>query len=258
MTAPRRWLVVNADDFGRTLGVNDGILEAHQRGIVSSATLMVGFAAAADAARRSAAHPRLGIGLHVTLTGAGPTLPASRVPSLVGRDGRFPAKPEAIESPSSADLRAEIGNQLEIFRNLIGRLPTHLDSHHHSHRHPAVLEAIIEVAREHGLPVRASSAAIARRLREAGIPTTGVFVERFFGDEAGLDVLLEILDGLPEGSSELMCHPARVDDELRAGSSYTEPRARELDVLCAPQARERIERLGIRLATFDEACAAAS
>jgi predicted glycoside hydrolase/deacetylase ChbG (UPF0249 family) len=256
MTAPRRWLVVNADDLGRTLGVNDGILEAHARGIVSSATLMVGFAAAADAARRTAAHPRLGIGLHVTLTGAAPTLPASQVASLVDRRGRFPAKPEGIASPSPTELLAEIRHQLDMFRGLVGRLPTHLDSHHHSHRHPAVLDALIEVAREHRLPVRASSSAVARRLRDTGVPTTGVFVERFFGDQAELDVLLEILDGLPEGSAELMCHPARVDDELRAGSSYAEPRARELTTLCAPEARERLERRGIRLATFSEACAA--
>ncbi len=254
MTPPAPWLVVNADDLGRTAGINDGIFEAHERGIVSSATLMVGFAAAAEAARALTEHPRLGVGLHVTLTGAAPTLPAGRVPSLVGEDGRFPAKPEGIGAPSPAELLAEIRNQLAIFRDLVGRGPTHLDSHHHSHRHPAVLEAVIEVAQEHRLPVRSSSPAVARRLAQAGLRTTGAFVERFFGGEARLDVLLEILDAVGPGSTELMCHPARVDDELRAGSSYAEPRRRELEVLTSPAALARLAERGIRLGRFDEAC----
>lgn len=256
MTSSERLLIVNADDLGRTAGINDGIFEAHRRGIVSSATLMVGFEAAGTAARQLASHPRLGVGLHVTLTGAAPTLPARRVPSLVEADGRFPAKPEGLRAPARSELLAEIGNQLALFHDLVGRAPTHLDSHHHSHRHPAVLEALIEVARSERLPVRASSPAVARRLAETGIATTDAFVERFFGAEARLDVLLEILDGLGPGATELMCHPARVDDELRAGSSYAEPRRRELEVLTASAARERLARHGIRLARFDEACGA--
>jgi predicted glycoside hydrolase/deacetylase ChbG (UPF0249 family) len=255
MTEGVRWLVDNADDLGRTAGINDGIFEAHRRGIVSSATLMVGFAAAAPAARALADHPELGVGLHVTLTGATPTLPASRVPCLVDGQGRFPAKPEGLLDPAPAELSAEIRNQLQIFVDLVGRPPTHLDSHHHSHRQPRVLDAVIELAREQRLPVRSSSPAVAARLAAAGIPSTGTFVERFFGDGARLDVLLDILDGLGAGSTELMCHPARVDDELRAGSSYAEPRARELSVLTSPSVRERLRERGIRLARFDQACA---
>jgi predicted glycoside hydrolase/deacetylase ChbG (UPF0249 family) len=216
---------------------------------------MVGFAAAAEAAAALADHPRLGVGLHVTLTGAAPTVPAGRVPSLVGPDGRFPAKPEGLRAPEPEHLRAEIYNQLDMFRDLVHRDPTHLDSHHHSHRHPVVLAAMIEVARTHGLPVRASSPAVAKALRDAGVATTDVFVERFFGDDARLDVLLSILDDLAAGSTELMCHPARVDDELRSGSSYAEPRARELEVLTDPGVKSRMAERGIRLVRFDEACA---
>jgi predicted glycoside hydrolase/deacetylase ChbG (UPF0249 family) len=255
MSGEPRSLVVNADDLGRTAGINDGIFEAHRRGIVSSATLMVGFAAAAAASRALLDHPALGVGLHVTLTGAAPTLAPGRVPSLVDARGRFPARPEGIVDPDPAELSAEIRNQLDLFRDLVGRPPTHLDSHHHSHRHPRVLEALIAVAREHRLPVRASSPAVARRLAEAGVPTTAAFVERFFGDQARLDVLLDILAGLGPGSTELMCHPARVDDELRSGSSYAEPRARELAVLTSRAARDAVRRDGLRLARFDEACA---
>lgn len=252
MSAGERWLIVNADDLGRTTGINQGIFEAHRRGIVSSATLMVGFPAAAEAASELRSHPALGVGLHVTLTGARPTLAPESVATLVDRSGRFPPRPEGILDPDPGELRREIRNQLAIFHDLVGRAPTHLDSHHHSHRRPAVLEALVEIARERRLPVRSSSPAVAARLAEARIASTDAFVERFFDADARLEVLLAILDQLGAGSTELMCHPARVDDELRGASSYAEPRQRELAVLTAPEALARLARLGIRLTRFDE------
>lgn len=254
MTDATRWLIVNADDLGRTAGINAGIFEAHDRGVVSSATLMVGFAAAEEAARGLAERPALGTGLHVTLTGAAPTLPAERVRSLVDEHGRLPPKPEGIGFPRHDELVAEIGNQLELFRELTGRLPTHLDSHHHSHRHPSVREALLEVAREHRLPVRSSSPEIRTRARDEGLATTDRFVERFFDAEATLEVLLEILDSVDDGTTELMCHPGRSDDELRAGSSYNDVREREIAVLCDPAVREKITARGLRLGRFDQAC----
>jgi predicted glycoside hydrolase/deacetylase ChbG (UPF0249 family) len=250
-----RILVVNADDLGRTRGINAGVFEAHRRGLVTSATLMVGFAAAEDAARELADHPGLGVGLHVTLTGAVPTLPASRVPSLVGADGRFAPRPEGMGELDPSDVRAEIVHQLQRFERLVGRAPTHLDSHHHSHRHPVVRDVLIEVASERALPVRSSSADVQRALRAARIATTDHFVERFYGEETTLDVLFEILRGVAPGTTELMCHPGRVDDELRAGSSYAVERERELAVLCHPAARALAAELGLRLARFGEACA---
>ena len=250
-----RWLVVNADDLGRSPGVNAGIFEAHRNGLVTSATLMVGFAAAGEAARALADHPDLGVGLHVTLTGAAPTLPVTRVPSLVGADGRFPARPDGIDDPDPRELRAEIEHQLARFEQLTGRMPTHLDAHHHSHRHPVVREVLIDIARTHDLPVRSSSEEIRRRLRQSGVPTTDHFVERFYGDATTLDVLLDILRTVAPGSTELMCHPGRVDAELRSGSSYADERERELAVLCDPAARLLAAELGLRLASFGEACA---
>jgi predicted glycoside hydrolase/deacetylase ChbG (UPF0249 family) len=248
-------LVVNADDLGRSPGVNAGIFEAHRSGLVTSATLMVGFAAAEAAARALDDHPELGVGLHVTLTGAAPTLPVMRVRSLVGADGRFPSRPDGIDDPDPLELRAEIEHQLARFEQLTRRQPTHLDSHHHSHRHPVVREALIEVARVRGLPVRSSSEEIRRRLRQSGLPTTDYFVERFYGDATTLEVLLDVLRAVGPGSTELMCHPGRVDDELRSGSSYAYERERELAVLCHPAARSLAAELGLRLVRFGEACA---
>jgi predicted glycoside hydrolase/deacetylase ChbG (UPF0249 family) len=212
---------------------------------------MVGSPAAASAAAESSAHPRLGIGLHVTLTGGGePTLPLERVPSLVDGAGRLPARPEGLARADPAEVLAEVRAQLERFRALTGRLPTHLDSHHHAHRLPPVLAALVEVAREHRLPVRRASGAVAERLGSAGVSTTDAFVERFFGAEARLEVLLEILGALAPGVTELMCHPARVDEALRRGSSYVEERERELAALTDPAARRAVAVAGIRLAHF--------
>lgn len=248
-----RLVIVNADDLGRTPGVNAGVFAAHEEGIVSSATLMVASPAAEAAAAALPDHPGLGVGLHLTLTGSVPTLPPRRVPSLVDGGGRLPRWPEGLAGAEPDEVRAEIESQLERFRRLTGRLPTHLDSHHHAHRRPAVLEAVVEVAREHRLPVRNASPAVGRRLREAGVATTERFAERFLGDGATLGTLVEILReaaaGGP-GATEVMCHPARPDDALRAESTYAAERERELEVLTDPAARDALAAAGLRLGHF--------
>lgn len=247
-----RALIVNADDLGRTAGINAGIFEAHQKGLVTSATLMVGYPSAAGAARALAEHPRLGVGLHVALTGGRPILPPSRVPSLVDAQGELPAKPEGLTDPAPGEVLAEVEAQLARFRELTGRDPTHLDSHHHSHRHKVVGDALIAVAQREGLAVRNASPELARRLRWRGVPTTEFFEESFFGAATGVEDLLGVLDGLPAGVTELMCHPAQVDPELEAGSSYAAPRERELASLMHPDVLSRVEELGIRLLHFGE------
>ena len=211
---------------------------------------MVNHAAAAEAARLLEHTPGLGVGLHVALSGGRPTLPPDRVPSLVDSQGRLPAQPDRLAEAEPKEIRAEARAQLEIFRELVGRMPTHLDSHHHAHRLPGVLDAVIELAREHALPVRKASPEVGERLAHTAVPTTDHFVEDFFGEQATLEVLLGILRSLPEGTTELMCHPAVVDAELRAGSSYVEPRARELAVLTDPEARRACDAAGIALIHF--------
>ncbi len=247
-------LIVNADDLGRTTGINSGIFEAHSNGLVTSATLMVAFPAAEEAAARLGEFPGLGVGLHVALTGSPSILPAERLPSLTGATGRFPAKPEGLVRPAPEEVLMEARAQLDRFRELTGRLPTHLDSHHHSHRHPVVCDALMVLAREHDLPIRNASPEVGVRLRRDGVATTDFFVERFFGEEARLDVLIEILEGIQPGVTEIMCHPAHVDDELLSTSSYAADRERELEVLTSPQALGAVQDFGLRPVHFGTAC----
>ena len=250
-----RLLIVNADDLGRTPGINEGVFAAHTSGILTSATLMVNFPASRDAASKLADHPALGVGLHVALTGGRPTLEPDRVPSLVDAAGNLPRKPEDLRTPDPNEILAEVRAQLGLFRELVGKMPSHLDSHHHSHRRPEVCDALIATARENGLPVRNAGGGVGDRLRAAGIATTDFFVERFFGEQARVEILIEILKSIgksPPGSTELMCHPARVDEELRLGSSYAEPREQELAALIHPDARDALEQANIRLIHFGD------
>jgi hypothetical protein len=249
VTSAKR-LIVNADDLGRTPGVNRGILEAHRRGIVTSATMLVTAEAAAEVPALARETPELGIGLHLAFTGGSPASAPALVPSLVDAGGRLPAGTEGLASAQPGELLAEARAQLRRFRDLMGRDPTHFDSHHHAHRLPAVLEVVVALAWETGLPVRSASEEMRASLRREGITTVDHFVEEFYGDGATTEVLVRLLARLPVGTSELMCHPAVVDDALRAGSRYAEPRAQELAALTHMEARQVVQAAGIRLVHY--------
>jgi predicted glycoside hydrolase/deacetylase ChbG (UPF0249 family) len=245
-------LIVNADDLGRTRGINGGIRAAHERGLVTSATLMVAYPAAQDVAAMAGACPGLGIGLHVALTGGPPVSSPGQIPSLVDAQGRLPAKPEGLQGARGVEVLREARAQLARFVALLGRQPTHFDSHHHSHRLPVVRDALVALAREAGRPVRLASPDMGELLARAGVATTDRFEEGFFGDTANVEALLAILEALPEGTTELMCHPAEVDAELRGSSGYAEPRSAELQALTDPRVREACRGLGIQLIHFGQ------
>jgi predicted glycoside hydrolase/deacetylase ChbG (UPF0249 family) len=246
-----RRLIVNADDYGRSDGVTDGILAAQRAGIVTSATLMVAYPAAERAARLARRQPALGLGLHLALTGGPSVLPAEALPSLAAGDGHLPARPEGLVAARSEEVQAEARAQLERFRSLVGRDPTHFDSHHHAHRLPLVFEALVALALETGRPVRSASPGMGLELRRRGIPTPDAFVDRFYGEAASAGMLEGIIAGLAPGTTELMCHPAYVDPTLRSSSSYTADRERELGLLTAPGLRARIDAAGVQLVTFE-------
>ena len=244
-------LIINADDFGRTPGINRGVVEAHERGVVTSATMMVNYAPAAEAAELARRNPRLAVGLHVALTGGPPALPPQQIPSLVDGQGRLPPKPENLGDVKPEEVLAEVRAQLRRFRELMGRDPTHMDSHHHSHRESgAVLDALCTLAWETGMAVRNNAPEVCDRLKREGIRTNDHFVEEFFDKGVTREALVRILGELKPGTTELMCHPAVVDQELRDTSSYAEPRTKELEVLTDPDIRQVVQASGIQLTTF--------
>jgi predicted glycoside hydrolase/deacetylase ChbG (UPF0249 family) len=246
MAALKR-LIVNADDLGRTPGVNRGILQAHRAGIVSSASLMVTQPAAAEVAALARESLQLGVGLHVALTGGLPCLAPAQIPSLVDAAGRLPAKPDGLGGADTQHVLAEARAQIRRFRELIGAFPTHLDSHHHAHALPAVLEAFVTLSWETGLPLRSVSPEMRARFRRERVPTPDHFIDAFYGPEATLENLIRLLSRLEPGVTELMCHPAIVDDALKSGSSYAEPRGRELSILTHGEVRQALQAAGIRL-----------
>lgn len=245
-------LIVNADDLGRTHGINTGVFEAHRVGIVTSATAMVNYEGIHEAARLSRENPGLGIGLHIALTGGRTALPAAAVPSLVDASGAQPKKPEGLAGATGSEIAAEIEAQFSKFVTLFGRRPTHLDSHHHSHRRPEVFEAVCAVARREGLPVRNAGGDMGALLQSLGLKSNDAFEESFFDQGVSVAHLVFIIERLVDGTTELMCHPAHDDAELAASSSYAAVRVKELQALCDPRVRTAIDRAGVRLVTFSD------
>lgn len=227
----RRSLIVNADDFGLSEGVNLGIIEAHERGVVTSASLMVLQAAAAPAAAFSREHPRLSLGLHLDL-GEWAWDGEAWVPVY----GVVP-----LDDPAA--VAGELERQLGAFRRLVGGDPTHLDSHQHVHLDEPVRSAAIELARGLGVPLRHLSAGIQYNGRFYGQTSRGLPLPEAITIEA----LVAILTGLPPGLTELGCHPGRGTE---AESPYGPERSAEVDVLSHPEVRIRLGAEGIELRSF--------
>ena len=226
---PRRLLIVNADDFGLTHGVNRGIVEAHEHGIVTSASLMVNGTAADDAAGYARGRAELSVGLHVELSG-----------SRASRLRRKNARPAEIPPDRAA---AELDAQLDRIRNLVGRDPTHLDSHHHQHRAEALRPVFEDVASELGVPLRHLDPRIRFRGDFYGQTGTGAPEPEAITPEA----LVRLLEDVPDGITELGCHPGYADG-LR--SWYRDERLQEVRSLCDPRVQAAIERLELRLVSF--------
>ena len=277
-----RYLIVNADDFGRSPGVNRGIIKAYREGIVSSTSVMTNQPYFEEAASLLRDHPSLGAGVHLVFTAWKPVLPPEKIPSLVDEKGFFLPQEALLAQPGRVDrreLRAEFLAQIERFCQIVGREPDHLDCHHFAHLHPHFFSVYLDVAEETGLPIRwpfpapeeverllattplkGLSSEQARKLMETDyqllgsrpIPKPDRFIGSFFGEDAlGLEHLLGILESIGEGVTELLTHPGFVDEELLASSGYARPREKELELLCHPQVKERVKERGIELVTFN-------
>ena len=225
-----RQAIVNADDFGRSHGVNQGVAIAHQRGVVTSASLMVRWSAAEEAAELALSMPQLSIGLHVDLS------------EWVYRDGRW-HEVYAVVGDDPDAIMGESRKQLDLFRRLLGREPTHLDSHQHVHRGEPARSVLIEIAAELGVPLRDCTRGVRHRGDYYGQSAKGE------SQPAALTVaaLTAILRSLAPGTTELGCHPAmHIDFE----TSYGAERLVELEVLCSAAVRNAFAAEGIRLVSF--------
>jgi predicted glycoside hydrolase/deacetylase ChbG (UPF0249 family) len=251
-------LIVNADDYGRTAGINEGTLEAYVKGIVISATVMILEAAAEEGLHLArAVAPDLALGLHFAVTGGGRSAsPPGSLPQLAPA-GRFVRSVEELpEWIPEQEVRKELEAQIALFEKRAGKPPTHLDSHHHSALHISVAPVFASVAKERGLPVRASNGRALAQLREKGLRVPDFFIESFFGSGATSENLRFILAHLREGVTELMCHPGYPDDALVRNSSYAREREKEIAALCDPAIREALAAEDITLITFRALAAA--
>jgi predicted glycoside hydrolase/deacetylase ChbG (UPF0249 family) len=226
-----RCLVVNADDFGLSSGTNRGIATAHEHGIVTSASLMVGGAAAAEAAEYARLHPALSVGLHFDLG------------EWAFRRGEWIPVSPIVPADDPAAVEAALSRQLRMFRELMKREPTHIDSHQHVHLEQPARRLVAQRALELGIPLRVVSRGIH-------------FVGDFYGQTADGTALPDALT--PERLvatltatnvrlTELSCHPGDGED---LDGMYREERAIEVTVLCDPRVRQAIEDLGIELRSF--------
>ena len=247
---PARTLIVNADDFGLTRGVSRGILEARSRGIVTSTTVLVNRPIDRDLIAELEASG-LGVGLHLNLTLGAPIADRRRVPSLVDGEGRFVLDArEAAARAKQDEARIELGNQIDAFRALMGRFPTHLDTHHHVGRHEPILELVLDLAKAIKVPVRSQDENVRAAARRLKLRTP----DHFMGESGpepywSAERVLEHLRALPGGVTEFMTHPGYFDDDL-AYSRYGKQRETELAGLTDARARELIEREGIGLVHF--------
>ena len=286
-----RNLIVNADDLGWTEGVNCGIVEAHRNGLVTSTTLLANGRAYDSALEVARQNPQLGIGVHLNLSDGPPTAPADQVRELLNSAGELDGGAEGLllivarRGLRLDEIEQEWDAQIRKIRES-GILPTHLDGHKHVHMLPGLFELALYLAKKHGirairlahedssLSTALSAGAsqntsvvlkqgvqarglklLARDARELayreGIATSDYFCGIAQTGEMTHEGLKEFLENLAEGTTELMCHPGYVDEELRkTATRLQDSRKTELDILTDVEIRKIVANQGIRLINY--------
>lgn len=269
-----RKLIVNADDFGRSDSINEAVIQAHQRGILTTASLMVNEPSCEAAVELARANPRLGVGLHLSLLCGRSALPPAEIPGLVDANARFGDNAASVGfryffmRSLREQLAREIRAQFERFRST-GLALDHVNGHLHLHLHPVVFPLMLETAREFGVRhvrltrdcfglnarlaggrwvYRASHAiifgALSRRalpaLRQAGLRHTDRVYGLLQDGRVDTNYILALLPHLGRGVSELYSHPSL--DEFR----------NEFEALTDPRVRERLDSLGIQLIRYQD------
>ena len=238
MTSPhRRFLVVNADDFGLSEGVNAGILRAHDQGIVTSASLMVRQPAAPNAAAAARSRPQLSVGLHLDLG------------EWEFRDGGWATVYEVVPGDDPAAVAAEVARQVESFCRLMGRPPTHLDSHQHAHRAEPLRSAAQSLSARLNIPLRHFTPAVRYCGDFYGQGGKGEPLPHLITPAA----LVRTISSLGPGVTELCCHPG---DDSTLASPYRDERRLELAALCDPNVRGALRAQAVELISFVDLAAA--
>ena len=287
-----RNLIVNADDLGWTKGVNRGIAEAHRNGIVTSTSLLANGGAFEGGVRTARESPRLGVGVHLNLSDGKPVAPPERVKSLLDDNGDFSGGPETLllrltaKQVETKEVETEWNAQIEKVR-AAGIRPTHLDGHKHVQMLPGLFVVALRLAKKHGIEaVRVAHEASSLRaaLTSGGEPTgvtlkqgvqarglkllardaremterAGIGTADYFCGIAQTGVLTkkgvqQLLASLPEGTTELMCHPGYADADLEESATRLQKsRQTELEILTDNEIRKSIATLGIRLINYGE------
>jgi predicted glycoside hydrolase/deacetylase ChbG (UPF0249 family) len=286
-----RNLIVNADDLGWTEGVNLGIAEAHRNGIVTSASLLANGAAFASGVEMARTTPGLGVGVHLNLSDGEPVAERELVTTLLNDKGELEGRPESLllklarRSVSVQEIEQEWDAQIQKVR-ASGIEPTHLDGHRHVQMLPGLFEIALRLAKKHGIAavrisheessLRAALSAGAKQkgtvVMKQGVQARGLKLlapdAREQAERAGIvaadffcgiaqtgeltkEGVLRLLEILPEGTTELMCHPGYMDDDLaKSATRLQASRQTELAILTDTQVRNLVASQGIRLIDY--------
>jgi len=246
-------LVLVADDYGFTNGINKGCIEANQKGILTEMSLMLDSPATQEGVNLILENNVEGLGIHITLNdivGTGKYLRTADYKVL-------------LEETSSEKLSARVKDELKRFEDMVGRIPTHINGHQNCCLHPKTIDAVIEYALDNDIYIRrtkhfgggnpgAGSTEANKIMEDAGVKITDYIFEHIEGTyeeayQGFLDVLKDIED---DTVTEIFFHPAYVDDELRKYSSLLEDRERDLKLLTDKSFKEEIEKLGFTITNF--------
>jgi chitin disaccharide deacetylase len=281
-----RRLIVNADDFGLTSGVNRGIIEAHERGIVTSATLMARGAKLQEAVDLASRTPQLSVGCHVLLVDASPVLELQRVSTLATGNSGEPRFRDSLVSFAGLaiagrldeeQIEAEITAQIRKLQTA-GIDVSHLDSHKHTHMFPAVFRPLLRAAKMCGVAavrnpfepllfagtknwkrrfqlgiLRSFRATFRKALKESGVITPNGCVGIVATGGLTVDTFRELIENLPEGTWEFVSHPGYNDAELDGiKTRLRDSRKNELAILTSPQIKDLLRREQIELISYRE------
>jgi len=238
-------LIINADDFGMSEGTTIGILLAHQKGIVTSTTCMMNMPFTNIALQEAKKYPNLGVGVHLVLTVGKPLIEGFQ--SFTDKNGNFLRPSDYSDGNPHADLNElykEWKAQIEKFINITGHKPTHIDSHHHVHLLPWHMKVVEKLAMEYQLPLRQEQQFV-NHCEYVACDIT------FYNKNVDIEYLKKVMEK-HNGTLEIMCHPALIDQRLYDMSSYHLLRMKELDILRSQEIKDFIKEHHIELINYSQ------